>query len=162
MNTSPITAELNRHYHREWIRTIILCMVTLALALALPKCEGKGSHPFVPAKVTSSIQPMTCPRGDICRVTITDIGNGLGDALSVRDYLHNPMAGVNIFWMYSTNPFCSLAIKTATTGYAQCVAALGGPPFDATGGHPVVSLWDGKRWQTITAQDIIRMHRRGI
>jgi hypothetical protein len=131
-------------------RTVI---VTFAIAAITAACGFGG---YVSAKTS---QPQTCPHGDTCTVIITDIGHGLGAPFEVRDYLKNPMAWVDIFQLGSTNPVCAASIKTATTGYDQCMAALGGPPFNATGGHPILALWDGKKWQILTPAKIQGLNR---
>lgn len=130
-------------------------IVTAIIAAIVAACGFGG---YVSARTTNG-QPMVCPRGDVCKVVITDIGNGLGAPWEIRDYLGNPMAWADIFQLGSTNPVCSASIKTATTGYDQCQAALGGPPFNATGGYPVLGLWDGKKWQILTAQKIQQLNR---
>ena len=116
---------------------------------------------YVSAKGQAKRQQPICPTGDVCRLIVTDIGNGLGAPLEVRDYLGNPMAWVDIFQLGSTNPVCAASILTKTTGYDQRQECIGGPPFNATGGYPVVSLWDGKAWQILTPRDIAWIHKRG-
>jgi hypothetical protein len=61
---------------------------------------------------------------------------------------HNaPMFWVDMFQVGSVNPVCSNSVVKPWPR----VACLGGPPFDAAGGHPVVSLSpdNGRTWITL-------------
>ena len=52
---------------RTWKTTLVLLAV-LAVALALPKCEGKGSHPFTRAASVKAVPGCTRAYGQ-CEVT---------------------------------------------------------------------------------------------
>ena len=72
---------------------------------------------------------------------------------------HPPGLNAVMFWVDgfqagSVNPVCA----DATSPYLAREACLGGPPFNATGGHPVLALWDGTRWQVLTPADIALVH----
>ena len=136
--------------------------VVLVLGVLLPKCEGPGPHPFTHAAVMAAVS--TCPPGTNCLpnpVLITDNAPGMGAPFLIEDNEGLPpgqnavMFWVDGFQAGSVNPVCAAAVSP----YLAREACLGGPPFDATGGHPVVSLWDGRRWQTLTAGDITWLHR---
>ena len=113
------------------------------------------------AKASTSLP---CPAGTNCLpnpVLITNNAPGMGAPLLIEDNEGLPpgqnavMFWVDGFQAGSVNPVCAAAVSP----YLAREACLGGPPFDATGGHPVVSLWDGRRWQTLTAGDITWLHR---
>ena len=86
-----------------------------------------------------------CPAGTNCLpnpALITDHAPGMGAPLVIEDNEGRP-PGLNavMFWVDgfqagSVNPVCAV-----TTAPYTRVACLGGPPFNATGGHAVLSLY---------------------
>jgi hypothetical protein len=113
--------------------------------------------------VTAAPATGACPAGYTCvavPMIITDHARGMGAPFMIEDNegrppgQNAPMFWVDGFQVGSVNPVCA----DATVPFLARRACLGGPPFNATGGHPVVSLWDGRQWQVLTARDIAWLH----
>ena len=134
-----------------------------ALAVTIALAAMGAIAAFGAIAATASAAP-ACPAATQCltKVLITDGAPGLTAPFYVEDNEgqppgHNaPMFWVDGFQAGSVNPVCA----AATAPYAACQAALGGPPFNASGGHPVLGLClrmgtaGCAQWAVLTPADI--------
>lgn len=138
-------------------------IVILAGLLVMAAAIAAGVCLAAPPPAVAGTQ--ACPAGATCLpvLLITNGAQGMGAPFLIEDNEGRP-PGQNaaMFWIDgfqagSVNPVCAAAVSP----YLAREACLGGPPFDATGGHPVLALWDGTRWQVLTARDIRWIHAHG-
>lgn len=111
---------------------------------------------------TNAATPRCPAAACLTTVLVTDGARGMGAPFLIEDNeKHPPGQNAVMFWVDgfqvgSVNPVCA----DATYPYLARQACLGGPPFYATGGHPVISLSpdNGKTWVTLTVRDIRFLH----
>ena len=141
----PSTAGAKRgRTMRRWLLVAVAAAVTLIAAGGQAPTRAAGSSCPAP----------TC----LTQVLITDGAPDMGAPFLIEDNEGKPpgqnavMAWVDGFQLGSVNPVCTIA----TAPYLAREACLGGPPFDATGGHPVLALSpdNGRSWVMLTPADV--------